>query len=177
MDDFNAYEIDPGEAGYEHEAGGYEEEPYGAEETYDPYELAQSLGIVDEYGEVDEERLADVVDGMYQQQNRQADLGQAQTAHHMDQVARDLENEYPQLRSEAGVASMLEAAAELTGYGGNPDDLLEYTVANPQLVEDAIEHMNGAGIFERLWTEQQREPGVAFFLGSGGGSGTPSSGA
>jgi hypothetical protein len=165
--EFQGYEI-PADEGYEDE-GAYEDEGgHYEDESYDPIEMAEGLALIDEYGNLDEERLADVLDGVVQQQNRQADLAQAQTDHHIDQVARDLEREHPQLRSESGVASMLEAAAELTGYQGDPQDLLEYTVANPQLVEDALQHMNGAGIFDRLWAENQRDPGVAFFLGSGG---------
>jgi hypothetical protein len=170
MDDqeFSAYEIDPGEAGYEQE----DEGAYYEGESYDPIEMAEGLGLIDEYGNLDEERLADVLDGVVQQQNRQADLAQAQTDHHIDQVARDLERAHPLLRSESGVAAMLDAAAEILGYEGDPQDLLEYTVANPQLVEDAVAYTEGEGIFHKLWKEQQRDPGAAFFTGGGGSGGT-----
>jgi hypothetical protein len=164
--EFQGYEVDPGEAGYDDEAGYYEGEP-GAE-GYDDDMLAE-LGVIDEYGEVDEDALAEVIENLRATHNDQATLAQLQQDKELEQVANELEHRHPVLRDESGVAAMLDSAAELLGYEGDPQDLLEYTVANPQLVEDAVEHMEGAGIFQKLWKQSQGP--ANHFWGAGGMTG------
>ena len=65
---------------------------------------------------------------------------------------------------------MLDSAAELLGYEGDPQDLLEYVTANPEIAEDAVEHMSGGeGQYLRMWRQQQSEG--SRFWGTGGGGG------
>jgi hypothetical protein len=166
---FSAYEV-PADEGYEDE--GYEADEGLGDEGYHTDDVLEELGVIDEYGQVDEGRLAAVVEGMHRVHQDQVGLAQAQTEHGMDQTAQDLENQYPQLRDEAFTMAMLSTAAEMLGYEGDPQDLVEYTCANPEIVHDAVEHMNGEGIFQRMWEEQRRDPGVAFFTGGGGSGGS-----
>jgi hypothetical protein len=161
---FQAYEVDP--------EGGYEDAGEGYEEGYEPgdEDILEQLGVIDAYGEVDETRLAEIVENLHAVSNDQAGVADAQRAQAIDQWARDLEHQYPVLRDDKGVYQMLDSAAELLGLeDADYDTLLDLVAEHPEIVPDAVEAMSsGEGQFKRLWRESQ-EPGHKFW-GTGGAS-------
>jgi hypothetical protein len=166
---FQGYEVDPAEAGYEdagYDDGGYYEDEYGAEGyVEDPYE-----SLRDEYGGISEEKLAALAESMREVNNEQAARAEAIEARQIDQTAAELEREWPELRTPEGVESMLGAAAELLGFEGTRDELIDIVAEDPRIVVDAMEHKSGGeGQFLALWRSQQGAANQ--FWGAGGQGG------
>jgi hypothetical protein len=111
--DFQAYGV-PTE-GAEPEGDFEDAEGYGyGEDDIEGYDAdaLEELGVIDEYGQVDEDRLADVIENLRAVHNDQATLAGLQQDKELEQVAQDLENRHPVLRDEQGTYAMLDAAAE-----------------------------------------------------------------
>jgi hypothetical protein len=147
---FQAYEVDPGQE---------------QEMTVD--DVIEDLR--DEYGEVDENRLAAVLGGADNiVRHAEAAEDQRQQAEYaeLDQAAAALEQAYPFLQDGGGVQAAFEARCEELGIHPSEENF-DVWIHNP---DEVVAGVVALGDFPRMHlTKQAQGPGADFWLGGSGG--------
>jgi hypothetical protein len=157
---------------------GYEvEEPYGDDGGYTEQQLdmAEQLGVVDEYGDIDYDRLNFILENADQHVRGVTAAAQAASDHAQEQVWGDnltkadrLEQENVILRHEDGVMEAFYALCEAAGAEPT-QEAFDAFLADPRAVQAGVESMN---VFQKAHLEKQIEgPGRDFWMGGNTGGG------